>query len=195
YIYGTCTQLPERNMSNIIYIITISNYKRASFESLCISEALLESESVLKRNDNSILVSSVCTCICMHPILYAWSLGHGNYVNNLRSNAVRELDRRNVEKEKTVDVEGPTVNKVEKIHWYIKDNAKLHHTAKFDQIHDPTNPQPVLRRGQTFYMAIRLKDRDFDLEVDRLVLNFKFGSRPSVTKRNHGSYPCPYNKF
>ncbi|RXG50971.1 hypothetical protein Avbf_17269 [Armadillidium vulgare] len=31
-------------------------------------------------------------------------------------------------------------------------------------------------------MAIRLKDRDFDLEVDRLVLNFKFGSRPSVTK-------------
>ncbi|KAB7506349.1 Hemocyte protein-glutamine gamma-glutamyltransferase [Armadillidium nasatum] len=93
-------------------------------------------------------------------------LGHGNFVNNLRSNAVRELDRRNVEEEKTVDVEGATVNKVEKIHWYIKDNAKLHHTAKFDQIHDPTNPKPVLRRGQTFYVAIRLKDRDFDLEVD-----------------------------
>ncbi|KAB7496837.1 Hemocyte protein-glutamine gamma-glutamyltransferase [Armadillidium nasatum] len=90
---------------------------------------------------------------------------------------------------------GPTMNKVENIHWYLKENAKRHHTSKFDQIHDPTNPKPVLRRGQTFYMAIRLKDRDFDLEIDRLVLNFKFGSRPSVRRGTMAVIPVPTDSF
>ena len=70
---------------------------------------------------------------------------------------------------------GPLVNTVKSVHWYIKDNAKTHETIKFDQIHDKAKPQPVLRRGKPFHLAIRFNVRNFDLKTDRIVLNLKFG--------------------
>lgn len=64
--------------------------------------------------------------------------------------------------------------KVDRVHWYIKDNAKNHNTIKYDLVHDNSEPRPVLRRGLTFYLAIRFQS-DYDVTRDRVILNFKFG--------------------
>lgn len=40
----------------------------------------------------------------------------------------------------------------------------------------------VLRRGQPFFMAVRMKDRNFDARRDILRVSFNFGPSPQVTK-------------
>lgn len=121
---------------------------------------------------------------------------YNNYLSTLRANFSRELDDRIEENEKKDELDSALPgNKVDKVHWYIKDNAKLHHTIKFDQVHDKSHPKPVLRRGQTFYLAIRFKDRDFDLDVDRIILNFLFGPHPSITKDTKVAVPVQNKQF
>ncbi|KAB7503271.1 Hemocyte protein-glutamine gamma-glutamyltransferase [Armadillidium nasatum] len=120
---------------------------------------------------------------------------HANWVNGLRSDFSREFANRREEEELKENLVGPLVNNVDRVHWYIKDNAKLHHTIKFDQIHDSSSPKPVFRRGQTFYVAMRFRDRDFDLDTDRIILNFRFGPKPSVAKDTLIVLPIINKKF
>ncbi|KAL7640138.1 UNVERIFIED_CONTAM: hypothetical protein RMT77_009552 [Armadillidium vulgare] len=120
---------------------------------------------------------------------------HANWVNGLRSDFSREFANRREEEDLKENLVGPLVNNVERVHWYIKDNAKLHHTIKFDQIHDSSSPKPVFRRGQTFYVAMRFRDRDFDLNTDRIILNFRFGPKPSVPKDTLIVLPIINKKF
>jgi len=120
--------------------------------------------------------------------------GYHNWMSSLRSDYSRNLRRREGREAET-DSATDQINRVDRLHFYIRDNAKQHHTAKFDQVHDPHAPSPVLRRGQTFYVAVRLKTRDFDQTQDRLVLNFLFGPRPSVTKGTLAVLPVTSTTF
>ncbi|KAK7079820.1 hypothetical protein SK128_021525 [Halocaridina rubra] len=106
--------------------------------------------------------------------------GYNNWISSLRTDYARSLASRNLDES---DVPQPPSDAltVERTHWYIKDNAKSHNTIKFDLVHDKKEPKPILRRGQTFYLAIRFH-KDFDVDKDRVVLNFKFGPKPSVQK-------------
>ncbi|XP_071540958.1 hemocyte protein-glutamine gamma-glutamyltransferase-like [Panulirus ornatus] len=116
-----------------------------------------------------------------------------NWMNTIRTNYLSNLDRRRRNEE---EAEKPptSANQVERVHWYIKDNAKNHNTIKFDHVHDKEDPKPVLRRGQTFYLAMRFQ-KAFDSERDRIVLNFKFGSKPSVQKGTMNVVTVENEKF
>ncbi|KAG7166394.1 Hemocyte protein-glutamine gamma-glutamyltransferase-like 2 [Homarus americanus] len=98
--------------------------------------------------------------------------GYNNWVSGLRNDFSRSLENR---RRAEAEAEKPpsSANKVDRVHWYIKDNAKTHNTIKYDLVHDDKDPKPVLRRGQTFYLAIRFRN-DVDIKRDRIVLNFKF---------------------
>ncbi|XP_045106516.1 hemocyte protein-glutamine gamma-glutamyltransferase-like [Portunus trituberculatus] len=109
---------------------------------------------------------------------------YNSWINTLRSDFTRDLRRRNrVEAEAEKPPTG--ANKVDRVHWYIKDNAKNHKTKKYEMVHDKEKPKPVLRRGQLFYLAIRFHET-FDQAKDRVVLNFRFGHKPSVSKGTMG---------
>ncbi|XP_050728969.1 hemocyte protein-glutamine gamma-glutamyltransferase-like [Eriocheir sinensis] len=118
---------------------------------------------------------------------------YNNWINGLRANYARDLRRRN-EVEEEAEKPATGANKVERVHWYIKPNAQNHKTIKYDLIHDKENPKPVLRRGQPFYLAVRFTE-NFDLEKDRVVLNFKFGHKPSVSKGTLGIVAVKNDKF
>lgn len=118
---------------------------------------------------------------------------YSNWINSLRANYSRDLRRRaRVEAEAEKPPSG--ANKVDRVHWYIKQNAKNHKTAKYDLVHDTENPKPVLRRGQPFYLAVRFQE-NFDVAKDRVVLNFKFGHKPSVSKGTMGVVMVKNDKF
>jgi len=117
-----------------------------------------------------------------------------NWINSLRANYANSYER-NRREEEEAETETPSgLNKVERVHWYIKDNARNHNTLKYDLIHDK-EPKPVLRRGQAFYIACRMRERDFDVTKDRVVLNFKFGAKPSVQKGTMAVVPVKNEKF
>lgn len=63
--------------------------------------------------------------------------------------------------------------KVEQTEFYALDNAKEHHTDQFEIVQD-LPPTPVLRRGQTFYFAVRF-DREINPVEDVIRLVFNFG--------------------
>ena len=73
----------------------------------------------------------------------------------------------------------PTTNpdagiEVEKVFLYPKENAKNHHTEKYELVTDQNIP--VLRRATTFRLAIKTKLRGIDLEEKDVVnLVFEFG--------------------
>lgn len=66
--------------------------------------------------------------------------------------------------------------KVGEVHWYVKDNAANHRTSKFELIERNT---PILRRGQTFFLAVRISGRLYREGHDDLTLVFNFGPHPS----------------
>uniref|UniRef100_A0A2P2HW15 protein-glutamine gamma-glutamyltransferase n=1 Tax=Hirondellea gigas TaxID=1518452 RepID=A0A2P2HW15_9CRUS len=123
-----------------------------------------------------------------------YGAGYNNWLSSLRADTARSLNRR-IRNESVEDDKTTEINRVDRIHFYIKDNAKQHNTIKFDQIHDEDSPKPVLRRGQTFYVAIRFKERNYDAEKDRVILNFLFGPRPSVTKSTLAVLPVVNRSF
>ena len=49
----------------------------------------------------------------------------------------------------------------------------MHHTANYEII-DNQNPALVIRRGDPFYVAVRL-NRNYDQQRDKLRLEFMFG--------------------
>ncbi|XP_043468472.1 hemocyte protein-glutamine gamma-glutamyltransferase-like [Leptopilina heterotoma] len=73
---------------------------------------------------------------------------------------------------------------VETIYMYEAENARTHHTDNFELVHfDP--PSAVLRRGQTFNIALRF-NRDYIDETDIVRLLFSFGPNPSVMRGTRG---------
>ncbi|KAG8305603.1 hypothetical protein J6590_067081 [Homalodisca vitripennis] len=79
---------------------------------------------------------------------------------------------------------------VDTVHTYTLDNAKIHHTDRYELVHnDPSTP--ILRRGQPFFMAVRFKDgrvyRDF---TDDIKFVFNYGEflllNVYVRKKKHG---------
>ncbi|XP_014370143.2 hemocyte protein-glutamine gamma-glutamyltransferase [Papilio machaon] len=71
--------------------------------------------------------------------------------------------------------------KVELTEFYSRDNAKDHHTDQYELVNDNILPNPVLRRGQNFFFAVRF-DRTYDKQQDVIRIVFCFGPKPSVTK-------------
>lgn len=64
---------------------------------------------------------------------------------------------------------------VDLVYLYPMDNAKQHHTDKFEIVHDEV-PIPVLRRGQKFTMAVRfLDDKNFQEGRDLVRVIFSYG--------------------
>lgn len=57
--------------------------------------------------------------------------------------------------------------------FYAKENAKAHHTEKYDVVQEK-DPSPVLRRSQSFRMAI-LFDRPFNMDKDSVTLELTLG--------------------
>lgn len=64
--------------------------------------------------------------------------------------------------------------KVELTEFYSRDNSREHHTEQYDLVNDNILPNPVLRRGQNFFFAVRF-DRTFDKQQDMIRLVFCFG--------------------
>uniref|UniRef100_A0A1B6D4M4 Transglutaminase-like domain-containing protein n=1 Tax=Clastoptera arizonana TaxID=38151 RepID=A0A1B6D4M4_9HEMI len=78
-----------------------------------------------------------------------------------------------------------TALEVEFLHFYPPENAKEHHTERFEVVHnDP--PNPVLRRGQEFYLAIRFNHRGYRDDVDIVRLVFSYGDYPNPIKGTSG---------
>ncbi|XP_044576670.1 hemocyte protein-glutamine gamma-glutamyltransferase-like isoform X2 [Cotesia glomerata] len=73
---------------------------------------------------------------------------------------------------------------VDTVYMYEKDNAKIHNTINYELVHlDP--PTPILRRGQTFNIAIRF-DREYNDETDIVRLLFNFGPNPNIFRGTQG---------
>lgn len=73
---------------------------------------------------------------------------------------------------------------IESVYMYEKENARNHHTENFELVHfDP--PTTVLRRGQTFNIALRF-NRDYIDATDIVRLLFSFGPNPSVVRGTRG---------
>jgi len=56
---------------------------------------------------------------------------------------------------------------------FPRDNAKVHHTSQYEIV-DNANPSLVIRRGDPFYLAIRLNG-PYDQSRDKIRLEFMFG--------------------
>jgi hypothetical protein len=63
---------------------------------------------------------------------------------------------------------------VTSVHLYPLENAKLHHTEKFEVLHRD-NPTVILRRGQSFHLVVRFSNRTYDPSKDLVQLVFAYG--------------------
>ncbi|KDR22723.1 Hemocyte protein-glutamine gamma-glutamyltransferase [Zootermopsis nevadensis] len=70
---------------------------------------------------------------------------------------------------------------VSSVHMYPMENAKLHHTDRFEVLHRD-NPTVVLRRAQPFHLVIGFSGRVYDLKKDLVQLVFTYGNRPNIIK-------------
>jgi len=70
---------------------------------------------------------------------------------------------------------------VTSVHLYPLENAKLHHTDKFEVLHRD-NPTVILRRGQSFHLIIGFSGRTYDSNKDVVQLVFTYGVRPNIIK-------------
>lgn len=64
--------------------------------------------------------------------------------------------------------------KVELTEFYSRDNGKDHHTDQYELVNDTVLPNPVLRRGQNFFFAVRF-DRICDKQQDAIRIVFCLG--------------------
>lgn len=73
---------------------------------------------------------------------------------------------------------------VETVFLYEKENATAHRTINYEVVHlDP--PTAVLRRGQTFTVALRF-NRAYVDDTDIVRLLFSFGPNPNVLRGTRG---------
>lgn len=77
--------------------------------------------------------------------------------------------------------------------FYAEGNGRLHRTKDFQLVERGT---PVIRRGQSFYMALLLDhEREFDEESDELQLTFSCGPTSSFAKGTKFVVPVRKNEF
>jgi len=111
-------------------------------------------------------------------------VGNATYRASLVSRYAEDLDRRRRAERAAEDgrTEVPSdVLKVDTVEMYSRDNAREHRTDRYELVRENA-PSCVLRRGQPFFMALRMKERGFDTRRDNLRVSFYFGSNPQVTK-------------
>ncbi|XP_033364165.1 hemocyte protein-glutamine gamma-glutamyltransferase-like [Bombus vosnesenskii] len=73
---------------------------------------------------------------------------------------------------------------VDMVYLYEKENAKAHRTISYESVHlEPATP--VLRRGQSFHVALRF-NREYVAETDIVRLLFSFGPNPNVLRGTRG---------
>nr|CAD7425375.1 unnamed protein product [Timema monikensis] len=87
-----------------------------------------------------------------------------------------------------------TVLEVDGVRMYPLENAKRHHTERYELIHEAENPSVILRRGQEFELLVKFRERGFDPSKDIVRLVFTFGkargnSRPPLAVS--GANPSP----
>lgn len=68
---------------------------------------------------------------------------------------------------------GPVPNDVIGVELFQRDNAKEHHTYKYELL-EKNNPALVIRRGDPFYLAIQLRNV-YDQDNNKIRLEFLFG--------------------
>lgn len=82
---------------------------------------------------------------------------------------------------------------VDTVFFYPEENARRHQTERFEIVHmDP--PVPVIRRGQSFNVAIRFKERDLQPDRDSLNIIFKCGPQPHPLKGTKGIVQVQMNR-
>ena len=69
---------------------------------------------------------------------------------------------------------------VDGIDWMQSDNSSKHKTSGYELV--AQKRACVVRRGDVISLAIKCKDRAYDLNKDRISLTFEFGQNPSVVK-------------
>lgn len=74
--------------------------------------------------------------------------------------------------------------KVELVHLYPLENAKQHHTDKFEVVHNKP-ATPVVRRGQAFFAALRFKERVYNDFTDVVSLVFNYSKSKYVNLISH----------
>ncbi|XP_046458775.1 hemocyte protein-glutamine gamma-glutamyltransferase-like [Daphnia pulex] len=145
------------------------------------------------------------------------------YRSSLVSHYAEDLDRRRraeraVEEIRTDGVPSDNL-KIESVELLSRDNAREHRTDRYEMVSEhghvrdkhgfhvfdvanvvdglrsSSSPSTtVLRRGQPFFMAIRMKDRNFDPRRDILRASFTFGPNPQVTKGTKVVLPFRMNQ-
>jgi len=68
---------------------------------------------------------------------------------------------------------------IDGIHFYPEENGKNHKTSKFQLVERGVC---VLRRGQSFFFALKTPERRFDENIDMVRIAFNFGSSPSTVQ-------------
>ena len=69
--------------------------------------------------------------------------------------------------------------KIDGVHFYPQENGKNHKTSKFQLVERGT---PVLRRGQSFFFALKTPDRRYDERIDVVRISFTFGPSPTTVQ-------------
>ncbi|KAH8020103.1 hypothetical protein HPB51_024490 [Rhipicephalus microplus] len=82
--------------------------------------------------------------------------------------------------------------KVDAVEVYAKDNAKHHHTEMFDNL-ELSDPPLIIRRGQSFFLAIRFK-REYQPGTDDVQIDFSIGPNPEISKGTFMSLRVPDTK-
>ncbi|XP_073987907.1 hemocyte protein-glutamine gamma-glutamyltransferase-like [Rhodnius prolixus] len=103
-----------------------------------------------------------------------------SYANNLRSRVTQDFVRRRRHVGLESEVKSVCAN-VEMVELYLKDNTKAHHTSKFELASEAL----LLRRGQPFYLAVRL-NREYKPKKDTIRFIAECGPTPHVTKGTKG---------
>lgn len=131
--------------------------------------------------------------------------GHGRrHLNDPNSDAYRAhmaavLERMRMEYERKQREEAARRGKhrgdaikVDAVEVYAKDNAKHHHTEMFDNL-ELSDPPLIIRRGQSFFLAIRFK-REYQPGTDEVHIDFSIGPNPEISKGTFMSLRVPDTK-
>ncbi|XP_076067754.1 hemocyte protein-glutamine gamma-glutamyltransferase-like [Oratosquilla oratoria] len=128
--------------------------------------------------------------------------GHGyrRHVHDLLARTCLNFDHR-LNQEKHADPSGNAtmqtppadILRIETVDLLAQENGKDHKTIMYEVVQED-NPSPIFRRGQTFYMTLTTKEREFDTSRDLLYVNFYFGPNPSVPKRTRIVLPVTTQK-
>ena len=69
---------------------------------------------------------------------------------------------------------------IEGVDWLSHDNGAKHKTNQYELVSQ--KKACIVRRGDVFNLALRCRDRAFDVNKDRVRLTFEFGTNPSIVK-------------